>query len=282
MSENKKKGLGRGLSSLFGDAKQKSENITENNFVLVGNLDRNQFQPRLKFNEEKIIQLANSIKKNGIIQPIVVRKNKFDLERYEIIAGERRWIAAQKAGLHEVPVNILNLSDNEALEVSIIENIQREDLNSIEEAKGYERLKKEFGYDQDKIAEMMSKSRSHVVNTLRLLSLPKDLIQMMEEGLATAGQFRPLIGLSNASSIGEEIVKRNLSARMVEQIIKGKKLKLKNKDEQDPNIENIKNNLEGKLGLKVNIKNRKNNSGKITIEYKNLDQFELISTLLKN
>ena len=226
MSELKKKGLGRGLSALFGDDKTeeyKNETLLTNKTALIGELTRNQFQPRLSFDEKKISELAESIKNNGLIQPIAVRISRVDKKKYEIIAGERRWIAAQKAGLHEVPITILDLSDNETLEVSIVENIQREDLNIIEEAKAYERLSKEFGYDQEKIAKMMSKSRSHISNTLRLLVLPRDVVSLIEEGKLTAGQARPLIGLSDPSSIAEEIVSKKLSARSVENLAKTKK-----------------------------------------------------------
>ncbi len=277
----KKKGLGKGLSALFGDLK-KPENIdkTEVNKqkALIGELARNKYQPRSIFDENKLEELSKSIKKNGIIQPIAVRKNKSSSEPYEIVAGERRWLAAQKAGLHEVPITILDLNDSETLEVAIVENIQREDLNIIEEAKGYKRLNEEFSYDQDKIALMMSRSRSHISNTLRLLNLPKDIIAMLEQGELTAGQARPLIGMPNASSIAEEIVSKRLSARSIENIKKRKSQSFT----VDPNVFDAQRDIERSLGLKVNIQNKKNNSGKLTIEYKNLDQLELISKLLKN
>ena len=277
----KKKGLGKGLSALFGDQKkpEKSSKIEENiQKVLIGELARNKYQPRSIFDESKLVELSNSIKKNGIIQPIAVRKSKSSSEPYEIVAGERRWLAAQKAGLHEVPIIILDLNDSETLEVAIVENIQREDLNIVEEAKGYKRLHEEFGYDQDKIAQMMSKSRSHISNTLRLLNLPKDIIAMLEQGELTAGQARPLIGMPNASSIAEEIVSKKLSARSIENIKKRKSQSFT----VDPNVFDAQRDIERSLGLKVNIQNKKNNSGKLTIEYKNLDQLELISRLLKN
>ena len=196
--------------------------INNQNKALIGSLNRNRYQPRVNFDEKKLDELSQSIKKNGIIQPIAVRVDRDDLEKYEIIAGERRWLAAQKAGLHEVPIIILDLDDNEALEVAIIENIQRDDLNTIEEAKAFKRLSEEFGYDHEKIARYMSKSRSHVSNTLRLLTLPDDVIGMIEEGNLTAGQARPLIGLINASAIAEEIVSKKLSARSVELLIREK------------------------------------------------------------
>ena len=281
MKSKKNKGLGKGLSALFGDQK-KAENTgkIENNSLkaLVGELAPNKYQPRTIFDEEKLKELSESIKKNGMIQPIAVRKNKSSSEPYEIIAGERRWLAAQKAGLHEVPITILDLNDNESLEVAIVENIQREDLNIVEEAKGYKRLSEEFGYDQDKIASMMSKSRSHISNTLRLLNLPKDIIAMLEQGELTAGQARPLIGMPNASSIAEEIVAKKLSARSIENIKKNKSKSFT----IDPNIFDAQRDIERSIGLKVSIQNKKNNTGKLTIEYKNLDQLELISKLLKN
>ena len=277
MNAKKNKGLGKGLSALFGDQK-KPENIDkiEDNVqkALIGELARNKYQPRSFFDEDKLKELSQSIKKNGIIQPIAVRKNNSSSEPYEIVAGERRWLAAQKAGLHEVPIIILDLNDNESLEVAIVENIQREDLNVIEEAKGYKRLNEEFGYDQDKIASMMSRSRSHISNTLRLLNLPKDIIAMLEQGELTAGQARPLIGMPNASSIAEEIVAKKLSARSIENIKKKKSKSFT----IDPNIFDAQRDIERSIGLKVVIQNKKNNSGKLTIEYKNLDQLELISS----
>tara|TARA_B100001564_G_scaffold315988_1_gene291056 strand:+ start:239 stop:1087 length:849 start_codon:yes stop_codon:yes gene_type:complete len=276
----KKKGLGRGLSALFGDEKPKNkpQEIKQSNIVSISDLSRNPYQPRQHFNEEKMEELANSIKKNGIIQPIAVRPNKTETGKYEIVAGERRWIAAQRAGLHEIPVRILDLSDVESLEVAIVENIQRDDLNPVEEARGYKRLNEEFKYDHDSISKLMSKSRSHVSNTLRLLTLPNDVTAMLEEGSLTSGQARPLIGLQNASAIAEEIVSKNYSARKVEYLVKSKK----NTKEKyyDTNIIEAQERIEKILGLKVNILNKKNNSGKITIEYKDLDQFELVSGLL--
>jgi ParB family chromosome partitioning protein len=277
----RKKGLGRGLSALFGDEKpiDKPQEIKQSNTVSISDLTRNPYQPRQNFREEKLDELANSIKKNGIIQPIAVRPNKIENGKYEIVAGERRWIAAQRAGLHEIPVRILDLSDVESLEVAIVENIQRDDLNPIEEARGYQRLSEEFKYDHESISKLMSKSRSHISNTLRLLTLPTDIVSMIEEGSLTSGQARPLIGISNASSIAEEIVSKNYSARKVEYLIRNKK---GNKKEKivDSNILKSQERIEKILGLKVNITNKKNNSGKITIEYKDLDQFDLVFKLL--
>ena len=281
MSSGKKKGLGRGLSALFGDDSPKDKNFDtkEINKISISDLSRNPFQPREFFNETKLQELTDSIKKNGVIQPIAVRLNKSEPGKYEIIAGERRWLAAQKAGLHEIPVTILDLTDQESLEVAIVENIQRDDLNPIEEARGYKRLSEEFKYDHLNISKLMSKSRSHISNSLRLLSLPKDVINMIEEGSLTSGQARPLIGIVNASSIAEEIVAKNYSARKVEYLVKSKKNTKKEKI-YDANILKTQERIEKILGLKVNIINKKNNSGKITIEYKDLEQFELLSDLL--
>ena len=285
MSKLKKKGLGRGLSALFGDEKYEPKekiNLTSNTKALIGDLTRNPFQPRQIFNEEKLEELANSIKKNGVIQPIAVRLDKSNEGKYQIVAGERRWLAAQKAGLHEIPINILDLDDNESLEVAIVENIQRDDLNPIEEAKAYERLNKEFNYDHEKIARFMSKSRSHVSNTLRLLTLPSDVRAMIEEGLITAGQARPLVGIANATNIAEQIVSKKLSARSVENLVRINKGPQKaGQIRVDANVLEEQRQIEENLGMKVDIINKKNNSGRLTISYKNLEQFEFISKLLK-
>ena len=281
MNPGKKKGLGRGLSALFGDTtrEEKKPLTNQSNTVAISDLSRNPYQPRQNFKEEKLVELANSIRKNGIIQPIAVRPSKSDSNKFEIVAGERRWLAAQRAGLHEIPITILDLSDVESLEVAIVENIQRDDLNPIEEAKGYKRLNEEFKYDHESISKLMSKSRSHISNTLRLLTLPADVIGMLEEGSLTSGQARPLIGISNASSIAEEIVSKNYSARKVEYLVRNKKGGKIIKT-IDTNILKTQEKLQKILGLKVNITNKKNNSGKISIEYKDLEQFELISSLL--
>ena len=278
----KKKGLGRGLSALFGDEKPKDkpEKNKQSNTISISDLSRNPYQPRQHFSEEKLEELANSIKKNGLIQPIAVRPNNSENGKYEIVAGERRWLAAQRAGLHEIPVTILDLSDVESLEVAIVENIQRDDLNPIEEARGYKRLHEEFKYDHESISKLMSKSRSHVSNTLRLLTLPSDVIAMLEEGTLSAGQARPLIGISNASSIAEEVVSKNYSARKVEYLVKSKKGGTTKDKNYDANILRAQEKIEKALGLKVNILNKKNNSGRVVIEYKDLEQFELVSDLL--
>jgi ParB family chromosome partitioning protein len=286
--EKNKKGLGRGLMSLFGDQVEtniNSQDLEKNKdpnksylLVSIGDLNRNRFQPRIYFNETRIDELANSIKKNGLIQPIAVRVDKNDT--YEIVAGERRWLAAQKAGLHKV----LNINDKESLELAIIENIQREDLNAIEEGKGYNRLMNEFKYSHEKLSEFMGKSRSHISNTLRLLSLPVSVIKMVEEGKLTAGQVRPLVGRFNALEIAQSIIKEKLSARSIENFVKREKEKdtekLKIRKATDPNVLLAERKIEENLGLAVKIVSKKNNSGKLIIEYSNFDQFELISGML--
>ena len=288
--ESKKRGLGRGLMSLFGDERasgdiSKNEDIIlSNKQVSISNLVRNRFQPRIIFDKEKIDELSKSITQNGVIQPIAVRPDKQDKSKFEIIAGERRWLAAQQAGLHEVPVIILNLNDNQSLEVAIVENIQREDLNSIEEAKAYDRLIKDFSYDHEKLSKFMGKSRSHISNTLRLLSLPKEVIKMVEDGKLTAGQVRPLIGRSDASDMAKLIQNERLSARSIENLVRANKQDLNKKAYKltnDTKTSSVQNEIEASLGLKVNIMNKKNNSGKIIVEYKNLEQLELVSSLLK-
>ena len=276
-----KKGLGKGLSALFGDIEKKfDDEQIKKNTLAISDLQRNKYQPRTIFDEDKMEELSMSIKENGIIQPIAVRPNKYEAGKYEIIAGERRWLAAQKAGLNEVPVIILDIDDQKSLEIAIVENVQRQDLNIVEEAKGYQRLNEEFGYDHDKISKFMSKSRSHISNTIRLLSLPDDVIGLLEEGKLTAGQARPLIGMLNASEVAENIVKKKVAARQVEALAKQKKNKISEKID-DPNISFVQNEIESKLGLNVEILNKKNNSGKIVIKYKTLEQFELISKLLR-
>lgn len=289
ISEKKNKGLGRGLMSLFGDQdiqEIKMDIKSQNSSISIGNLSRGKFQPRKVFNEEKINELATSIKNNGLIQPIVVRPDPRTQGFYEIVAGERRWLAAQKAGLHEIPVVILNLDDNQSLEVAIVENIQREDLNALEEARGYEKLTKEFSYDHDKLSKFMGKSRSHISNTLRLLALPDDVLNLIENGKLTAGQVRPLIGRYNASQLARNIITDRLSARSVENLVKREKIieenRLKPRSTTDPNILLAQRHIEENLGLKVTITNKKNNSGKIVVEYKNLEQFDYVAKLLKH
>ena len=281
-----KKGLGRGLMSLFGDQEVSAPQTdlkTDYLSVSISNLVANKFQPRTYFDKEKIEELAQSIKQNGLIQPIIVRPHSEE-GVYEIIAGERRCMAAQNAGLHEVPVVVLKINDVQALELAIVENIQREDLNVIEEAKGYDRLMKEFSYDQEKLADFMGKSRSHISNTLRLLTLPEEVIKMVDEGKLTAGQVRPLVGRHNAKEIANSILKEKLSARSVENLVKNQKdsegKKGTSKSKTDPNALLAQRQIEESLGLKTKVVSRKNNSGKIIVEFNNLDQFEMLSKRL--
>jgi|TARA_B110000971_G_scaffold192082_1_gene204136 ParB family chromosome partitioning protein len=286
MSEEKnKKGLGRGLMSLFGDEPKKEAITKETNkpnlSISISDLEPNKFQPRKFFDEKKIEELAQSIKKNGLIQPIAVRPGKEDT--YEIVAGERRWLAAQKAGLHVVPVIVLNLNDTQSLELAIIENIQREDLNSIEEAKAYNRLMEEFKYDHIKLSDFMGKSRSHISNTLRLLTLPAEVIKLVDEGKLTAGQVRPLVGRFNAVQIAHSIIKEKLSARSIENLVRREKEKeeeqSKPKKKTDVNILLAQRKIEETIGLNTKIIAKKNKSGKIVIEFKDADQFQMIFNL---
>ena len=284
--EKNKKGLGRGLMSLFGDQVEDKVEKTSSNtsylLVSISDLARNKFQPRNYFDERKIDELAQSIKKNGLIQPIAVRPGKKG--EYEIIAGERRWLAAQKAGLHQVPVVVLNLNDIQSLELAIIENIQREDLNSIEEAKGYNRLMEEFNYDQKKLSDFMGKSRSHISNTLRLLTLPDEVIKLVDNGQLTAGQVRPLIGRFNSIELAHAIIKEKLSSRSIENLVKREKEKeddnLKPKKQTDPNILLAQRRIEENTGLRTKIITKKNSTGKVIIEFSSFDQFEMLSRLL--
>jgi len=287
-NEKTKKGLGRGLRSLFGDEPEKlPKKSTSNNTYLslsIGSLARNKFQPRKLFDENKIFELSQSIKKNGLIQPIAVRPLKNG--DYEIIAGERRWLAAQKAGLHEVPVVVHNLNDIQSLEVAIIENIQREDLNSIEEAKAYERLVKEFNYDHEKLSEFMGKSKSHISNTLRLLTLPDEVIKLVNEGRLSAGHVRPLVGRHNAAELAKAIISDRLNARSVENLVKRDKEKDKGKlvprKQTDPNILLAQRRIEENLGLSTKIINNKNNAGKVIIDFIDAEQFDMLSKILSN
>jgi len=280
MNESRlRKGLGRGLSSLLGDSSKK----LETNKVSINDLTRNKFQPRRNFSKESLEDLSNSIKERGIIQPIVVRPDKSNEGKYEIIAGERRWLASQNAGLHEVPVVILDVDDEKSLEFAIVENVQRQDLNPIEEAKGYQRLIDDFKYNQEKLSKFIGKSRSYIANSLRLLSLPQEVLSMVEQSNITAGHARSLIGLQNASEIAKQIVQKKLSVRQAELLAKhlrSNKLKLVVK--KDPNILDLQKVLEEKTGLNVTISNKKNNSGRITFEYMDLEQLNRIIEVIKS
>ena len=280
MIENRlKKGLGRGLSSLIGDS---SKDIKTNK-VLIKDLTRNKFQPRKNFSKENLEDLTNSIKEQGVIQPIVVRPDKSTDGKYEIIAGERRWLASQNAGLHEVPVVVLNVDDVKSLEFAIVENVQRQDLNPIEEAKGYQKLVDDFNYNQEKLSKFIGKSRSYIANSLRLLSLPNEILLMVEEGKLSAGHARSLVGLQMSVDIAKKIIQKKLSVRQAEVLVRqvrNQKLKLIKK--KDANILDLQRILEEKTGLIVTIDNKKNNSGKISFEYKDLEQLDKIIKSIKN
>ena len=280
MQSRLKKGLGRGLSSLLGDTEKK----IETNKVSINDLTRNKLQPRKNFSKESLEELSNSIKEQGIIQPIAVRPDKTTDGKYEIIAGERRWLAAQKADLYEVPVVILNVDDLKSLEVAIVENVQRQDLSPIEEARGYKRLINDFSYNQDKLSKFIGKSRSYIANSLRLLSLPDEILSMVEQGNLTSGHARSLIGLMNAKTLAKQIVDRKLSVRQSEQLAKKfrDKKNIKLVPKKDINILELEKTLEEKTGLKVSIINKKNNMGKIYFEYKDLEQLEFITNLIKS
>ena len=280
MENRLKKGLGRGLSSLLGDTQKK----IETNKIPIKDLSRNKFQPRKHFSKESLEELTNSIREQGVIQPILVRPDKTYDGKYEIIAGERRWLASQNAGLHEIPVVILDVDDNKSLEFAIVENVQRQDLNPIDEAKSYQRLINDFNYNQEKLSKFIGKSRSYIANSLRLLGLPEEVLAMLVSGSLSAGHARTLIGLNNASEIGKKIIKRKLSVRQSEVLakqFKDKKFKLVHK--KDSNILDLQKDLEEKTGLSVSISNKKNNSGTISFEYRDLDQLDkLINTIKKN
>ena len=247
-----KKGLGRGLSSLIGDTKT----FSKNNKVSVSDLIRNRYQPRKTFDEVSLEELTNSIKSRGIIQPIVARPSSGN--KYEIIAGERRWLAAQRAGLHEVPVVVVEADDKKALEFGIVENVQRHDLNSIEEAEGYKRLIDEFSYDQEQVAKFIGKSRSHITNSLRLLTLSNYITDLIKSNQITPGHAKILVGLSNSDQIAKRIVKKNLSVRQTENLVRLYKSTTKSiKTSKDPNIKKIESDLMGKVGLKTQIRNTK-------------------------
>ena len=274
-----KKGLGRGLSSLIGETKAEI-NI---NKVSISDLKSSKFQPRKLFEEESLQDLTNSIKERGIIQPIIVRRCSDDNSKYEIIAGERRWLAAQKAGLHEVPVVVADVDDLKSLEFAIVENVQRNDLNSIEEARGYQRLISEFSYDQEKVAQFIGKSRSHITNFLRLLSLPETVLKLIETKKLTPGHAKILVGLNNAESIAYKIVEKNLSVRQAENFVKIFKTKKQSfKKLKDSNLQALEASIVEKIGLNVLIKNKKNNTGTLVLEYKDLDQLNKIIEIIKS
>tara|TARA_B100000886_G_scaffold317533_1_gene256876 strand:+ start:322 stop:1164 length:843 start_codon:yes stop_codon:yes gene_type:complete len=277
ISFKSKKGLGRGLSSLIGEGK-----VSSSTKANISELRRNKYQPRKKFDELSLNELSDSIKSRGIIQPIIVRKSNGD-SKYEIIAGERRWLAAQKAGLHEVPIVVIEADDKKALEFGIVENVQRHDLNSIEEAEGYKRLIDEFYYDQEQVAKFIGKSRSHITNSLRLLSLPDEVVELIKENKISPGHAKILVGLENSLLISKKIISKRLSVRQAENLVRAYKTPYKKLlNNKDPNIRVLEQNLIDKIGMNVEIKNKKNNKGSITFSYKELGQLNRIIELIKN
>ena len=274
-----KKGLGRGLSSLIGETKVE----TKTNKLLLSEIIPNKYQPRKNFDAANLEDLTNSIKERGVIQPIIVRKSNTDNSKYEIIAGERRWLAASKAGLHDIPVVLTEADDLKSLEFAIVENVQRHDLNPLEEARGYKRLIDEFSYDQEKVSKFIGKSRSYITNSLRLLTLPNEVLKFIEEKKISAGHAKVLVGLENAYFIANKIIEKKLSVRQSENFVKiFRKKKTSFIKSSDPNIQDLENSISDKIGLNVSIKNSKNNKGSITFAYHDIDQLNKIIDIIKS
>ena len=273
-----KRGLGRGLSSLIGDVDSKPIK----NKISISSIIRNKFQPRKNFDKEKMEELTNSIKERGIIQPIIVRKSSDQSDKFEIIAGERRWQAAQSAGLHEIPAVEIEADNLKSLEFAIVENVQRRDLNPIEEAQGYKKLIDDFNYDQEKVSKFIGKSRVHVTNCLRLLTLPDEVILLIEENKISQGHAKVLVGLDNAHFLAKKMIEKKLSVRQAENLIRSlKSYKGKSKITKNPNLTNLESSIEEKTGIKVFIRNKKNNAGQVTFEYKDLDQLNRLIMVIK-
>jgi ParB family transcriptional regulator, chromosome partitioning protein len=273
-----KKGLGRGLSSLIGETKVE----VQKNQLPISDLMPNKYQPRKNFDETNLEDLTNSIKERGIIQPIIVRKSNNQNSKFEIIAGERRWLAAQRVGLHKVPVVVTEVDDLKSLEFAIVENVQRHDLNPLEEAQGYKRLIDEFSYDQDKVSKFIGKSRSYITNSLRLLTLPDEVIKLIESQKLTSGHAKILVGLGNATFVANKIIEKKLSVREAENFVKIFKKKKKSKLNKDSNIIALELSISNKIGLNVDIQNNRRNKGKISFEYKDLDQLNKIIETIKS
>ena len=274
-----KKGLGRGLSSLIGETKVESKT----NRLSLSEIKPNKYQPRKNFDEEMLKDLTNSIKERGVIQPIIVRKSNTESSKYEIIAGERRWLAARKAGLHDIPVVLTEADDLKSLEFAIVENIQRHDLNPLEEAQGYKRLIDDFSYDQEKVSKFIGKSRSYITNSLRLLNLPQDVLQLVEEKKISAGHAKILVGLENASFIAGKIFEKKLSVRQSENFVKiFRKKKGKSTLSKDPNLKSLEQSVQEKIGLQVKIKSNKRNKGSIIFNFTDLDQLNKIISIIKS
>ena len=277
MNSKIKKGLGRGLSSLIGETKTE----VKTNKLLLSDIIPNKFQPRKNFDEENLDDLTNSIKERGVIQPIIVRKVNLDNSKFEIIAGERRWLAARKAGLHDIPVVITEADDLKSLEFAIVENVQRHDLNPLEEAQGYKRLIDEFSYDQEKVSKFIGKSRSYITNSLRLLNLPFEVLKFVEEKKLTSGHAKILVGLDNALFVAEKIIEKNMSVRQAENFVKIFRGNKKSKNIKDANIISLEQSIIDKIGLNVSIRNKKNNKGTLAIDYSDLNQLNKIIEIIK-
>ena len=273
-----KKGLGRGLSSLIGETK-----VTNKiNKLLLSEIIPNKYQPRKNFDENNLEDLSNSIKERGVIQPIIVRVSNSDNSKYEIIAGERRWLAARKAGLHDIPVVVTEADDLKSLEFAIVENVQRHDLNPLEEAQGYKRLINEFSYDQEKVSKFIGKSRSYITNSLRLLNLPSEVLKFIEEKKISPGHAKILVGLDNALFIANKIIEKKLSVRQTENFVKI--FKKKNRSfikSKDANIISLEKDISEKIGLNVSIKNNRKNKGSITFTYSDIEQLNKIIEIIK-
>ena len=278
MNSQVKKGLGRGLSSLIGESRIE----VKTNKLPLSDIVPNKFQPRKIFEEENLQDLTNSIKERGVIQPIVVRKSNSDNSKYEIIAGERRWLAARKAGLHDIPVVVIDADDLKSLEYAIVENVQRHDLNPLEEAQGYKKLIDEFSYDQDKVSKFIGKSRSYITNSLRMLNLPADVLSYVEKRKITFGHAKILVGLDNASFIANKIIEKKLSVRQSENLVRLLKKSKKINSNKDPDIKNLEENISNKIGLNVSIKNNKRNKGSITISFHDSDQLNRLIQVIKD
>ena len=277
MNSKIKKGLGRGLSSLIGETKVEKKT----NKLPLSEITPNRFQPRKNFDEENLKDLSSSIKERGIIQPIIVRESNSDSSKYEIIAGERRWLAARKAGLHEIPVVVTEADDLKSLEFAIVENVQRNDLNPLEEAQGYKRLIDEFSYDQEKVSKFIGKSRSYITNSLRLLNLPFEVLKFVEEKKLTSGHAKILVGLDNALFVAEKIIEKNMSVRQAENFVKIFRGKKKSTNIKDTNIVSLEESITNKIGLNVSINNKKNNKGTLAIDYSDLNQLNKIIEIIK-
>lgn len=288
-----KGGLGRGLSALISEksagraANVQSINVDRNSLPLAA-LTQSRFQPRSFFKEEELNDLADSIRKNGVVQPIIVREDAAQKGLYEIIAGERRWRAAKMAGLKNIPVIIMTLSDKQALEIALVENIQRQNLMALEEAEGYQRLINEFGYTQEELSDVIGKSRSQIANTLRLLALPEPVKDLLNDEKISAGHARALLSAKNASELAETIIKKDLSVRQTEKLVRklekyknGEPAKKKSDARKDEEIIALEQELSKKLGLDLTITN-KDEHGQVIIAYHSLAELDAILRRLEN